>query len=557
MGKKISAAAAEFSRAPSVGYKITRFWVILTQVLGLLLFLAGQQGAMLLGAEDDPEVISRRAAEEFCRRLIGLGPTFIKVGQILSTRGDLLSPVWMEVLSNLQSDVPADPFERVQQLLREELGARFDELDSIDPRPLKAASIATVHRARWRGREIVLKVQRTGIRELMRTDLAILRSIAQHCRFVPWLFPGIDPVANIDQIAITVAEELDFLREAQNYRDFRRVFERTSVKVIVPGTGDELCTEKVLALDYVPGTSPKDLRAPPSWQVERASRNLVDAFIHQIVVTGLFHADPHSGNMAIQPDGRIVFYDCGMLGRLSESTRKALADVAVHAITADATAIVEDLARAGILGSEAVGDDRVIEAIDSFLTLIEVGGISGDSVGVLAKRLLEQTDNKGRISVPEEFVLLGRSLIELEGTLATLASKAPSVDYRQIVLAQASGFVLARSFGSPFGVLDRITQDLIRTARIGRISARTLQRAVRQFETGQLALPVRDSATVKATRKLSPGVRSLNAAVLFGAFSLLSGLAFWDDTVILGVPLLLGGLFFLGRWLVSEQRMES
>ena len=212
MGKKIS-AAAEFSRAPSVAFKIARFWLILGNVIGFLLFLAGQQGAMLLGADDDPEVISRRAAEEFSRRLIVLGPTFIKVGQILSTRGDILSPVWIEVLSNLQSDVPADPFDRVQQLLREELGARFDEIE-IDPRPLKAASIATVHRASWRGREIVLKVQRTGIRELMRTDLAILRSIAQHCRFVPWLFPGIDPVANIDQIAITVAEELDFLREA-------------------------------------------------------------------------------------------------------------------------------------------------------------------------------------------------------------------------------------------------------------------------------------------------------------------------------------------------------
>jgi len=556
MGNKKMSAAAEFSRAPNVAFKIARFWVILANVIGFLLFLAGQQAAMLLGAEDDPEMISRRTAEEFCRRLVSLGPTFIKFGQILSTRGDILTPIWMEVLSNLQADVPAEPFERVQQVLQQELSSKFGEV-TVDEKPLKAASIGTVHRARWKGREIVLKVQRSGIRELMRTDLAILRSIAQHCRFVPWLFAGVDPVANIDQIAITLAEELDFLREAQNYREFRRVFERASVKVTVPGTVDELCTGVVMALDYVPGTSPKDLRAPPSWQVERASRNLVDSFLHQIVATGLYHADPHSGNVAVRPDGSIVFYDCGMLGRLSESTRKALADMAVHAITADATAIVEDLARAGILSTETIGDDRVIEAIDSFLALIEVGGISGDSVGVLVKRLLEQTENKGRFSVPEEFVLLGRCLIELEGTLATLASKAPSVDYRQIVLAQASGFVLQKSLGTPFGVFERIPQDMVRTARLGRIAMRVFQRGLRQFEAGQLALPVRDAATVKATRKFSPGVRSLNAAVLCGVFSVLAGLSFRDDNIILGVPLLLGGLYFFGRWLVSEKRMEN
>jgi predicted unusual protein kinase regulating ubiquinone biosynthesis (AarF/ABC1/UbiB family) len=555
MSKK-SSATVQFSRAPNVTFKMVRFCTILGELLGFLLFVSGQQVGQLFGVDEEPEVLIRAAAENALARFVRLGPTFIKGGQIMSTRGDIFPPIWIDVLSQLQADVPPVSYAEIEEVLQKELQERYSLISSVSATPLKAASIGQVHRA-WLsdGREVVLKIQRPEIESVIRTDLAILRSIAFHCSLIPWVFAGTDLLGTIDQLAATFQEELDYKIEATNYREFRDSFRNSSIPVIVPGVIDSLSGARVLALDFVPGTSPKDLRAPPG-DVKRAIRHVVDAFLYQLVETGIFHADPHPGNIAVHASGRIIMYDCGMLGRLPAKTRQGLADIATHAITADAAAIVHDLAELGILSPDAIGDERVIEAMDAFLASIDLSGISGDNIGVLVKRLVEQTD-RGRLSVPREFVLLGRCLIELEGLLALLGTKSAEADYRQLALAQASAYVLSKALGGPIGILQRAPADMMRTARLIRIIARTLQRGLRQFETGQLKLPVRDPETARATRRLSPGIRSLNAAVLFGTFSVLSGLAFWDDRMILGVPLLLGGLYFMGRWLVSERRMES
>jgi ubiquinone biosynthesis protein len=275
------------------------------------------------GADDGRE---GPAAEELVRDVERLGPAFIKIGQALSIRPDLLPPRYLDALQRLQDDVEAVPFETIRERVEAELGVKVSSaFEHFDPTPLAAASLAQVHAATLRdGREVVVKVQRPGIREAIRADLAVLRGLARgadrlteqgrRMHFADW----------IDEMSETLDEELDYRLEADNLRVFaERLADYPSLSV--PAPVDDFCSARVLTMQRMPGTKVSvavELRRLEQPLGELADA-LISAYLEQIFLHGLVHADPHPGNVLLS-DAGLALIDLGMVVRLGPRMRDRL-----------------------------------------------------------------------------------------------------------------------------------------------------------------------------------------------------------------------------------------
>jgi len=267
-----------------------------------------------------------KAAEAFAKDLESLGPTFIKLGQVLSTRTDLLPPVYLEALAKLQDNVDPFPYEDVEKTIREELGVRvshaFVEFDRV---PIAAASLGQVHRATLRGgREVAVKVQRPGIREQIDKDLAAFKDIAVVIDRIG-AAKNVDAARVLEEFKRTLLSELDYREEARNLvtvaeelRDFENI--------VVPLPVDDYTTARVLTMDYIPGTKITTVSRVEWTEVDGAALadDLFRAYLQQILIDGVFHADPHPGNVLLTPGHRIALIDLGMIGRVSAATQQQL-----------------------------------------------------------------------------------------------------------------------------------------------------------------------------------------------------------------------------------------
>ena len=266
------------------------------------------------------------AAEAFARDLESLGPTFIKLGQILSTRADLLPPAYLDALARLQDDVEPFPYEDVERTIREELGVRlshaFVEFDRV---PIAAASLGQVHRAVLRGgREVAVKVQRPGIRERIDEDLAAFKDIAVVIDRIG-AAKNVDVARVLDEFKRTLLSELDYREEARNLVTIAHQL-RDFENIVVPLPVDDYTTARVLTMDYLAGTKITAISRVEWTEVDGAALadDLFRAYLHQILIDGVFHADPHPGNVLLTPDHRIALIDLGMIGRISSATQEQL-----------------------------------------------------------------------------------------------------------------------------------------------------------------------------------------------------------------------------------------
>src|SRR5688572_15203426 len=266
-------------------------------------------------------------ARAFAHDLENLGPTFIKLGQLLSTRADLLPPAYLEALARLQDDVGPFPYADVERIVQEELGVRLSKaFESFDAEPIAAASLGQVHRAVLRdGRQVAVKVQRPDVRESVLKDLDALGEAAALIeRFSP-ATRTIDAPAVLEEFRRTLLLELDYREEARNMvalshqlRDFERI--------IVPLPVDDYTSSRVLTMDYIAGTNITKVGKVEWTEIDGRglASDLFRAYLHQILVDGLFHADPHPGNVLLTQDRRLGLIDLGMVGRLSASVQEQL-----------------------------------------------------------------------------------------------------------------------------------------------------------------------------------------------------------------------------------------
>ena len=355
-------------------------------------------------------------AEELAADLEAMGPTFVKLGQLLSTRGDVLPGPYIEALARLQDDVAPFPFEDVERIVTEELGVRISKaFTEFDRTPLAAASLGQVHRAVLRdGRQVVVKVQRPDIKKQVVEDLDALAEIAGVLDRRTKIGKRFHFSDMIEEFRKTLLAELDYRREAHNLTtlaDNLAEFER----LLVPRPMPDYCTVRVLTMDYIEGVKVNSLSPVALLEIdgEALAEDLFRAYLKQIFVDGFFHADPHPGNVFITPDGRLALLDLGMVARLAPRLQEQL----LQTVMAISEGRADEVADVAIKIGETTPDftekgfRKRVEAVvaqthDATLGELQVG-----------KVFLDMARHAGEtgIRMPPELTVLGKALLNLDG----------------------------------------------------------------------------------------------------------------------------------------------
>lgn len=368
----------------------------------------------LFGGEPTPHPLSpglrlRRVMEE-------LGPTFVKLGQALSTRADLLPPDILEQLSRLQDQVAPFPAAEGIRLVEEEtgkpLGATFA---TFDEQPLAAASIAQVHRATLpTGEPVVVKLRRPGVERQIETDIEILYGLARLAqdRIKPELF---DPVSTVEEFARIIRRELDFKVEARSIQRFRENF-REHPDVYIPEVYWELTTERMLVMEYVDGAKVNDVAQIEAWGLDRKeiARRGARAFFKQVMIDGFFHGDPHPGNIRLRPDGSLVFLDFGVVGRLDEEAIAHLTELFVGVVRLEVDRVVAALTRLGAVRAN-VDLRRLRLELRDLIDRHYEKALGEIALGEMLYDVLHVA-YRFRIRLPSDFLLLARAFLAVEGT---------------------------------------------------------------------------------------------------------------------------------------------
>jgi predicted unusual protein kinase regulating ubiquinone biosynthesis (AarF/ABC1/UbiB family) len=365
--------------------------------------------------EDEVEAADPEAAARLADDLEAMGPTFVKLGQLMSSRVDLFAPPYVEALSRLQDDVEPFPFEEVEEVVSGELQVRLSTVfPTFDPTPLAAASLGQVHRATMRdGREVVVKVQRPGIRAQALADLEVLADIAgmldRHTEVGRRY--GLGDL--LEEFRRSLVDELDYHREADNLATLRRMLGDYE-HLVVPEPYPDLTTSRVLTMEYVEGRRVTDLGPLARTELDGAplADELFKAYLDQVLVHGIFHADPHPGNVLMTPEGRLALLDVGMVARLAPPVRDKL----VKLFLALADARPDEVTRIALTMGERLPD---FEQVVFERAVAEVVGRSADAtlsdldVGALVLQLTRKAGEAG-LRMDPELVMLGKALLNLD-----------------------------------------------------------------------------------------------------------------------------------------------
>tara|TARA_B100000963_G_scaffold92471_1_gene79557 strand:- start:4232 stop:6088 length:1857 start_codon:yes stop_codon:yes gene_type:complete len=361
------------------------------------------------------ELKARFRAKQLTNLLVELGPAFVKAGQALSTRPDIIPVVLLEELSQLQDQLPGFSGNKAMELIEEDLEKNIQNIFSkIDIEPISAASLGQVHKAILKNGDVVaVKVQRPGLREQITLDLYIVRNIAI------WLKNNIglirsDLVALIDELGKRVFEEMDYINEANNAEKFRLMHQKNT-RIAVPKIYNDLTSRRVLTMEWIEGTkltnleNVKKLGINPDEMIEIG----VQCSLEQLLEHGFFHADPHPGNLLALKDGRLCYLDFGMMSEVSRDSRSGLIQAVVHLVNKNFDKLSHDFVKLGFLSKEVNLEPIVPAFQEVFVNAIELGvskmdfkSVTDDMSGVMYKFPFK---------LPPYYALIIRSLITLEG----------------------------------------------------------------------------------------------------------------------------------------------
>ncbi|HVL69336.1 MAG TPA: AarF/ABC1/UbiB kinase family protein [Vicinamibacterales bacterium] len=422
-------------------------------------------------------------ARELAADLERLGPAYIKLGQVLSTRADLLPPAYLAALSRLQDSVEPFSYAEVERILEEDLGARISKaFASFEAEPMAAASLGQVHRAQLRdGREVAVKVQRPDIKEGIAEDLAVMADIASFLDHHTAAGPQFDFRLMVEEFRRTLLEELDYRREARN---LTRIANNLSEfrRIVVPRPIADYSTERVLTMELIRGRKITSITPLVRQELDgdALALELFRAYLHQIIINGFFHADPHPGNVFITDDGRLALLDLGMVSRLSPNRQDQLLKLLLSVADGNgdraaefATQIGEPRGEVDHKGLAREIQDLVSSYQDVSLEQVQVGRV-----------VLELTRIAGQhgLRMPSEFALLGKALLNLDEVGRTLSpafdvnralrNEGPQLMQRRVQQTMTSSTMLsamleAKEFleqlpGRVNKVLDAVTTNSLR-----------------------------------------------------------------------------------------------
>ena len=477
-----------------------------------------------------------------------LGPTFVKLGQLLSTRPDLLNEAFIEEFIKLQDNVLPLPYEVVKRAVERELGKTLDQAyGSFDEKPLAAASISQVHQATLlTGEIVVVKVQRPEIQRIIDTDVSLLAFLATLLeKYVPES-RVVGPKTVVEEFFRTISYELDFVIEANNMT--KMTANMASIPdIVIPKVYKALCTRKVLTLEKIDGIRVNNLKALDAAGVDR--KRVVElgtrAFFKSVYLDGLFHGDLHGGNLFILPGNKLGIIDFGIVGRLSEKSRDQLANMVMSLVTEDYENLCYQYAELGASGPSIDFDGFVREVRNTLAPHIglNLSELNAGKVLIEATRIA----TKYEIKVPGDWMLVFKAILTIEGMGRTLD---PDFDLmaagRDLV-----GEIVKRQYS-----MDRIGKDLLWVAKDAAALLQVLPRQIRwmfrKFNANDFAFEIKVPEMDRLRHQIDRSARRLSVSVLAGGLFIASSLALQQNSGqrILNYPVLTVIYFVVGAILV-------
>ena len=462
----------------------------------------------------------RSLARWLTAQFLSLGSAFIKLGQLLSARPDVLSADVVEELARLQDQVPPFPFAVVQSLLEAELGERCAEIIDLEEIPLGSASLAQVHRASLRsGRQVVFKVQRPGLERLFRLDLEVLQQVAGAIQRHPRWGQGPDWLGIAKESRRVLLRELDFRIEAEHAARFRQQF-LDDPDIRIPAVIWELSSRRALCLDYVPGIKINDRSALVDAGINPGLvvRKGAESYLQQLVKFGFFHADPHPGNLAVAQDGTLIYYDFGMMGQLSESLRRRLGQMVSAAATRDASALVEQLQDAGVIAA-GIDPGPVRRLVRLMLNEALTPPFSANILEKLSTDLYDLVYGQP-FRLPAELIFVMRALSTFEGVGRSLDS-----GFNLVSIARPYLLPLMTSSGNgPNELFSEISRQAAQAGSRALGIPRRLDESLSRIEQGDLQVQIRAGETDRLLRKVTLAQQAVGQSVLLGSLAVATAL---------------------------------
>ena len=471
------------------------------------------------GVTESKQAARRKAQAIWIRTtFLDLGPTFIKIGQLFSTRADIFSAEYVEELSKLQDRVPAFSYEQVEGIIEQELGKTVPTLfQDFEPVPLAAASLGQVHKATlYTGESVVVKVQRPGLKKLFEIDLGILKGIARYFQNHPKWGRGRDWMGIYEECCRILWEEIDYLNEGRNADTFRRNF-RPYDWVKVPRVYWRYATSRVITLEYVPGIKVSQYDALDAAGVDRKAiaRYGAQAYLHQLLNNGFFHADPHPGNLAVSPDGALIFYDFGMMGTIKSNVREGLMETLFGIAQKDGDRVVKSLVD---LGALAPVDDMgpVRRSVQFMLDNFMDKPFENQSVAAISEDLYELAYDQP-FRFPATFTFVMRAFSTLEGVGKGLD---PEFNFMEVAQPYAMQLMTDNSSSEGNSFLNELSRQAVQVSSTALGLPRRLEDTLDKIERGDIRLRVRSVETERLIRRQSNIQLAISYALIISGFTI-------------------------------------
>jgi predicted unusual protein kinase regulating ubiquinone biosynthesis (AarF/ABC1/UbiB family) len=472
------------------------------------------------GGVTEAKQAARRKAQAIWIRttFLDLGPTFIKIGQLFSTRADIFSAEYVEELSKLQDRVPAFSYEQVEGIIEQELGKKISVLfQDFEPVPLAAASLGQVHKAiLYTGESVVVKVQRPGLKKLFEIDLGILKGIARYFQNHPKWGRGRDWMGIYEECCRILWEEIDYLNEGRNADTFRRNF-RSYDWVKVPRVYWRYATSRIITLEYVPGIKVSQYDALDAAGVDRKAiaRYGAQAYLHQLLNNGFFHADPHPGNLAVSPDGALIFYDFGMMGTIKSNVREGLMETLFGIAQKDGDRVVKSLIDLGAISPvEDMGPVRrsVQFMLDNFMDK----PFENQSVAAISEDLYELAYDQP-FRFPATFTFVMRAFSTLEGVGKGLD---PEFNFMEVAQPYAMQLMTDNNGSEGNSFLNELSRQAVQVSSTALGLPRRLEDTLDKIERGDIRLRVRSVETERLMRRQSNIQLAISYALIISGFTI-------------------------------------
>ena len=511
-----------------------------------------ETGLKMINRKPREEIEKRSRPERFRMALEELGPTFIKLGQLLSTRPDLISPGYVDELAELQDNVPPFSFAEVKEIFLAEIGKKPNELfQEFDEQPMAAASIGQVHRGRLQnGNEVVIKIQRPNIENIIAVDLEILAYLASLMEQYLEELQGHRPSAVVDEFARSLSLEIDYTVELANIQRFARQF-RDNKTIYVPLIYSELSTERILTMEYIDGvkTSKVDALRSQGYDLHLIAERGANLIMEQIFVHGFFHGDPHPGNICILPDNVTCFLDFGMMGRLSRKDREDFTDLMLSIVTKNDRKITDGVlsitTQFGEVDHDALSRD-LTDLLDRYMYL----PLKNLQAGKILQELLDLVQ-RHKLSIKPNLYLMIKALSTIEGVglmldpdLELIKLAEPFV--KKVKTERLRPGRLAEKIGETSGEYLKLFQEMPEEARD----------ILRQLRAGKMKLEFEHRGLGRLSRGLDQVSNRIAFAIVLAAQIIGSSLIIlsdipprWNGIPIIGLAgFLVAGV--MGFWLL-------